>query len=708
MISPPNLIGSGRTPMIQQSEASECGLACLAMIAGYHGYRTDLVALRQRFSFSLKGATLGQLMDCAEKIGLSARPLRGDLDDLDHLALPAVLHWDLNHFLVLTKITRHVKGPKYHLQNPATGHEVVTRENISQHWTGVALELAKSDTFLPRIERKPMAIRQLWSSITGLWSSLRKILILSIILQLAALAAPFYLQSAIDTAYQAADKPLLYVLALGFGTLALIEFATNWLRSLVILHIGNALSYQVVVNLFRHLLSLPLSWFEKRHVGDIISRFGSTAPITQLITNGMVASLIDGAMAILTLALMLLYSPLLGALALLALLLFLGLRVVSFQSVRLQNVNSIAASALEQTAFIESIRGIATIKAFGQESNRLRLWQLKKVDAVNASIRLGRLGACFESVAGLITSIERVVFVYIAVSFALDGRMTVGVIFALQAYKQQFLNSGIRLIEQVINLSIIRVHLERISDIAFSRGEDGPSVRSIDDVNVQGRLSLEGIGFVYGAGEPPVLRSITFQIQPGEMVAFVGPSGGGKTTLMKIMMGLLDPNVGRVLVDGVPLPSLSKNAYRRHVGSVAQSDTLFNGTIAENIGFFASDLDMARVIEVARLAHVDEDIQRMPLGYDSLVGDMGSVLSGGQCQRVLLARALYNRPKILFMDEGTANLDQDSEEAVLAALKQLAITRVVIAHRPHAIAAADRVFMVHNTTVREVERKITN
>lgn len=697
-----------RTPMIHQSEAGECGLACLGMVAGHHGYRTDLLALRRRFSLSLKGTTLRQLMDCADMIGLISRPLRGDLDDLDQLTLPAILHWDLDHYVVLVKRSQSLKGARYQVHDPAHGRLTFSREDLSRHWTGVALEIFRGEQFAPITDRRAIRISHLWSSITGLWGGLRQLLVLSIVLQVAALAGPFYLQTGIDTALPAADKSLLYVLALGFGGLAVIEFVTSWLRSLVLVHINNSLSYQVVVNLFRHLLSLPLGWFEKRHVGDVISRFGSTIPITQLLSAGMMAAFIDGAMAVLTFILMVVYSPVLAAVAVCALAVYVGLRFGSFQAIRARNINSIATLATEQTAFIETVRGIATIKGFGQEANRLRLWQSKKADALNAGIQLGRLNAGFDAFTGLVIALERVVFVYFAVHFAFDGSMTVGMIFAFQAYKQQFLDSGVRVVAQVINLTIVRVHLARVSDIALSAPEDSPNALPVQANDIQGNVKLEGVGFTYGLNEPAILRDVDLEVKSGEMIALIGPSGGGKTTLMKVMMGLFEPTTGHISVDGIPLASMSKRSFRSLVGSVAQSDILFSGTISENIAMFAPDMDFERVEEVARIAGIHDEIQRMALGYNSLVGDMGSVLSGGQRQRVLLARALYGAPRILFMDEGTANLDEVTESLVLRALRDLPITRIVIAHRPQAIAAADRVFYVDGAQVRpvEIERKV--
>ncbi|QEA15870.1 peptidase domain-containing ABC transporter [Novosphingobium ginsenosidimutans] len=697
-----NLTGARRTPYIAQSEAAECGLACIAMVAAFHGYETDLGTLRQRFSFSLKGATLKQLMEVAEAIGFNSRPLRGEIDDLAEVQLPAVLHWDLNHFVVLTKVSKGFGGERYHIHDPGRGALVVGREELSRRFTGIVLELLKSETFRPVIEQNKLKITQLWTSMNGLWPSLRQIFLLSLVLQLAALAAPFYMQIAIDTVFPSFDAGLLKVLALGFAGLALIQFATSWTRSLVLLTLNNALSYQVIVNLFRHLVRLPLPWFEKRHVGDIISRFGSTQPITAQLSQGLIASLIDGIMALITLSLMFVYAPVLSLLAIGALLAYIGLRLAFLQAMKLRNVNVITANAQENSTFIETIRGIAAIKAFGQEGNRQRLWQKKKAEAVNANIKLGRLTAGFDAGNQLVVGLENVLFVYLAIGMAFDAKITVGMLFAYQAYKRQFLDAGIRLVEQAINYNLLQVHLSRISDIALSKPENLAITHTgYDDTGQRHIPSIElrNVRFSYGVGEPEILKGINLRIEPGESVALVGPSGGGKTTLMKIMMGLLKPTYGEVLIDGQPLEAYGLARWRAQIGSVAQDDQLFAGTIAENIAFFDPEPDMARIEEAARTACIADDIDRLPMRYQTLVGDMGSVFSGGQKQRILLARAVYGQPTTLFFDEGTSHLDNQKQDEVLAAIHGLDVSAVMVAHRSSALAQCNRAITVFDGIV---------
>ena len=681
--------GARKLPIIRQNEMTECGLACLAMVAGFHGFKTDIAALRRRFPTSAAGVTLSAIMEMAARLGLTCRALKVPLEDIRKLQTPAVIHWDMNHFVVL----KSAGAKSMVVHDPATGARRYARDAFSKHFTGVALELHPTKGFETGKERTKLRLHHLWTRIRGLKRTLVQALVLSAILQLFVLVSPFYLQLTVDEVLLKFDADLLFVLAFGFAALAVFNAIAELLRGYVLLYFGNMLNYQMVCNLFAHLISLPADFFEKRHIGDVVSRFGSVGPIRSLFTEGLVATVIDGVMAVATLVLMFVYSAALGSIALVALALYLILRVASYAPLRERSEDAIVSHAKEQSFFMETVRGILSIKLFGRESDRRRLWQNRFADAVNADVRVQKLGIWFSLGNSLIFGIEHVVLLYVAAKMTLGAEFTVGMIFAYMAYKRQFTDKALALVERLIEFRMLELHLSRIADIALAEPEPAtlPSSEIRGDVSLRGALCLEGVSYRYGEALPEIFGGVSVDIAVGETIAFVGSSGCGKTTLMKIMLGLFQPTAGRVLIDGRPLADIGVGEYRRHVGSVMQEDALFAGSIAENVAFFDSEIDMARVVHAATLACIHHEIVAKPMGYETLVGDMGSALSGGEKQRVLLARALYRQPKILFMDEGTSSLDVVTERGVNASIKSLGITRIIVAHRPETIRTADRV-----------------
>lgn len=703
-----NLGGRKRVAVVRQTEAAECGLACLAMVADFHGLKCDLTTLRRRFAISLKGATLKTLIAIADDLGFNSRALKVDLQALSELALPSVLHWNLNHFVVLARIDKGLRGDRYIINDPANGERVLGETDVSRHYTGIALELSPSERFQRKTERAPFRITQMWSRMVGLQTTLAQVLLLSIVMQAFAFAGPFYLQLAIDNAIPALDTDFVAALAAGFAGMAVLNLATSTLRDIILLKLGSTLGYQLVVNLFRQLVHLPIGYFEKRHTGDVISRFDSTQPITDMLSHGLIQAMIDGVMALITLALMFYYSALLASLSILALAIYVGVRLAWFGSLRLANVSTIAARAAESSTMIETVRGIAAIKLFAREGDRQRFWQNKRADVVNATIKMGRMQVWFDAANNAVMALENVLFVYLAVRMTIDGKFTVGMIFAFQSYKSQFLGGAMRLVGQWMQFRLLDVHLTRIADIALMPGESSTGgAGELHKPPLEGAIEIKGVHFAYGRGENEVLRGIDLTIKAGETIALIGPSGGGKTTLMKLLLGFYPPNSGEILIDGVPLHRFGLRRYRTQIGAVLQDDVLYAGSLAENIGFFDAGLDMERVKHVAMLACIHHEIMAMPMSYESLIGNMGTTLSGGQKQRVLLARALYGEPKVLFLDEGTAHLDIRTEASVNASVAKLGITRIIIAHRPETIQMADRVVALTNGQVMEVAQTIT-
>jgi ATP-binding cassette, subfamily B, bacterial CvaB/MchF/RaxB len=676
-----------RLPMIQQSEASECGLACLAMIASYHGRQVDLTGLRHRFAVSLKGMTMRSLLEMAQGLDLCGRGLRLEPEALATLRTPAVLHWDMNHFVTL----KSARGGGVVIHDPAFGVRTLTIEEVGRHFTGVALELTPTPGFRKGDEVRRLKLSELCGRIDGLGGAAGQALVLSVVLQVFVLASPFYMQIAVDEGVLQGDHGLLIALAVGFGLLTLIKLAADALRARVLLALSAVVSVQMVANLFHHMLRLPLDWFEKRHIGDMVSRFGATRPITDLISQGLVAAVVDGVMALFTVVALFVYSPLLAAIVIGALGLHLTLRLVSFHLLRERELAAIEAMAREQTCFIETAGAMQAIKLFGAESERESLWLGRTAAAINRRSDLAGLHLILRIANDAIYGIENLLVVYVGARLAIDSRLTVGMLFAFVSYKQQFLEKATRLLETAIRVRMLDLHLSRIADIALAAPEPGLDRGALFAEPLTGDLELRDVSFRYADAEPDILAGVDLRIEAGQMVAITGASGGGKTTLLKVMLGLLPPSRGEVLVDGRRMDDVGVAGFRAQVGAVMQDDALLSGSIAENITFFDAQPDLQHMRDCARLAGVDPEIMAMPMNYNTLVGALGTGLSGGQRQRLFLARALYRRPRILFMDEGTSHLDIAKEREVNAALARLNITRVIIAHRPETIAAADRV-----------------
>ncbi|CAM3765416.1 MULTISPECIES: peptidase domain-containing ABC transporter [Pseudoalteromonas] len=672
-------------PVIIQSEAAECGLASLAMVAGYHGYRTDLTRLRQRFSISIEGCTLLDIMHFAEKLHLTSRPLRIELEDLDALQTPAILHWNMNHFVVLKKANE----KRIVIHDPAGGEKTFTMEEASKHFTGVALELTPTKDFEKKEQKASLRFSDFWSRITGLKRSLLLIFMLSILLQVFTLAAPYYIQLVIDDVILTGDTSLLTVLAIGFFLVLLFEIATNALRGFTLLHFGNQMNIQLGANLFHHLVRLPIAYFEKRHMGDVVSRFGSLQQVKQLLTTGVIEAIIDGLMAIITLAMIFFYSPMLSAVVLVAVITYAIIRMLMYKPFRNISEQEIMARAEENSNFMETVRGIQTIKLFGSEVKREGQWQNRYASAINHNIRLGNFKIGYDAINRALFGIENIIVVYLAAHLVIAGGFSTGMLFAFMSYKRQFMDKTANLIEKLIEFKMLGLHFDRIADIALTDKEE-LQPDQYRKLNIEGKIEVKNLSFAYSDATPNVIDKLSLTINAGESVAITGPSGCGKSTLLKLMLGLNKPSSGEILVDGISLSQIGARQYRQQIAAVMQDDELLSGTVADNIAFFDSPINMEKVVHCAQLAAIHDDISDMPMGYDSLIGDMGSSLSGGQKQRIILARALYKDPKILFMDEATSHLDTGLEEDINDAVSRLKITRIIIAHRKETIASADR------------------
>ena len=694
--------GASRVPVMLQTEAAECGLACLAMVAAAHGHLSDLPTLRRQFSLSLKGLNLLDLVRMAETLKLHARALRAEVEDLAQLAQPCILHWDMNHFVVLVGVRRGVAT----IHDPAHGARRMKLEQLSRHFTGVVLELSPAADFMPQTQRQHVAPRQLLGRIVGLKRSLAQIFALALALEAFVLLSPFLMQWVVDDVLVSADRDLLVTLGVGFGLLVLIQAGTAAIRSWAVLVLSATMNLQWLANVFAHLMRLPVAWFEKRHIGDIWSRFSAVQQIQRTLTTSFLEAVLDGLLVVLTLAMMFFYSAGLTAVALAAVAVYALLRWAFFRPLREATEEALVHEAKKSSHFLESLRGVQAIKLFNAQADRQSRFTSLVVDTMNADIATRKLELMFAVLHRLLFGLERVAVIWLGALLVLDQRFSVGMLFAFMAYKEQFAQRISALIDKVVDLKMLRLQGERLADIVLTAPEQERAAAQVRRSAGIPAIELHDVSFAYSDAEPQVLSHVSLRIEPGESVAIVGPSGCGKTTLLKLMLGIHEPDAGELLIGGVPLPQLGLHAWRDLVGVVMQDEPLFSGSIAENISFFDLQPDMEWVQQCARVASVHDDIDAMPMAYHTLIGDMGSSLSGGQKQRILLARALYKRPKILLLDEATSALDVEGERLVNQAVKQLALTRVIVAHRPETIASAGRVIALHGGRVAQDLRSV--
>ncbi len=692
-----------QVPLILQTEIAECGLASMAMIASFYGHQFDMASMRQFSSAQSKGMNLQQLIKLGDKLALASRPLRCDISDLAKLTFPCILHWDLNHFVVLTGI----KKKQFFINDPSRGKRVLNTQDFSQHFTGVVLELTPTHHFEKRDEQKKLKLHQLWSKIFGLKTALTKVFVLSIIIQIFSLLSPYYMQLVVDEVLVSYDESLLIILVLGFSFITVINVITESVRSWLILRLSSLLNMQMGVNLLRHLFRLPMNYFESRHIGDIVSRFGSLAQLRERMTTGIVETAVDGLMSITVLIVMFMYSIPLTALVLSVIIIYMLIRLSLYKPINLATENTIHNQAKEQSNFLESIRGIQTIKLFSHETQRQSLWQNKYADVINSEIHLSKLNISIEAINKLLFGIENILLIYFSAHLVMEGVLTVGILLAFIAYKNQLITRFNNLIDQTIQFKMMRLHLNRIADIALHQQEEfreGDGSHLLSSENTEAELRLENISFSYSNSEANIINELSYTFKPGDSIAITGASGSGKTTLIKIMLGLLKPCTGRIFYNKVDITHLGLSNYRKNIAAIMQDDTLLTGSISDNISFFSPERDDNKIIQCAKLASIDKEIMKMPMTYNTPIGDMGSNLSGGQIQRILLARALYQQPSILLMDEATSHLDSHNEEKITKEIQQLDITRITIAHRPETIARAKKVVELKDGYLKNIEK----
>ncbi|CEM58839.1 peptidase domain-containing ABC transporter [Xanthomonas campestris pv. campestris] len=693
----PSLVFSSkrRVPHIRQTESSECGLACIAMLLSYYGHETSLGELRNRFTVSTSGATLASLIEIADANGLTTRPLRLELYELPKLSLPCMVHLHHGHFVVLTA----VRGGHVHISDPATGVKKIKLDEFDELFSGIALEAHPGPAF-KKIKSVPsVSLRDLAGSLRSLVPAFWGVGILALFLEGCALIAPQYLRLTMDQVLSVKDDGLVTTLAIGFSIVLLVQLVLTVARKWTLLWISSTTGLRWSSNLFRHLVSLPQSYFVKRHTGDISSRFQSIYSIQQSLTTKMMEAVIDGVMSFLMLLLLMSYdAPL--AFALLAFTIaYVGSRYAYYAKLKEANLDQINIDARRQSLLYETVRSIQPIKLF----NKSALWASRftnySAKATNATIGAERIRIGFDSVQLLIQGLCRIFVIWEGTRLVLSGDMTIGVLTVFLIYATQFSQRSINLADYLMQLRLLRLHTERISDITHSEPESFLHGNgALEDAAPA--IAIANGYFRYSSTDKWIMSALQLRAPAGQVIAIVGNSGVGKTTLIRVLAGLEDLQVGDFLVNGEDLRKVGKSSYRSKVSIVMQGDNLLSGTLSENISMFDEHIDQERLVQAAKLACIHDDIQRMPMGFNTRVGDLGNTLSGGQKQRIFLARAFYRRTKLLLMDEPTTGVDEQMGIQLMKNIKSIGATTVVVTHDKNISRMCDMHYLFVNGNLR--------
>lgn len=690
-----------RLPVVLQSEILECAHASLSMLAQHYGKAVSLQALRERFVPPTRGTSINELVQMAQAVGMQARVYRAEPNHLKQLHMPCVLHWDIVHFVVLESCDTDV----FEIVDPAIGRLSVAKEEFNRRFTGIVVEVEPGPDFKSQQQWvKRNALELLRIGLKERMGTIVSAALLALMLESLALASPLFIQIVTDSIISAADKRLLVVLSIAFVAASLLQTAISLARSSLLIRLGEALTIGWNVTVCGRLLKLPYDFFVRRSIGDIHSRFGSIDEIQRTVTHRFVEGALDGITALLSLALILMYSPMLAALTLLFSVLYGLFRFITFPRLRLAQERGIRVHASQQSLLLEILHGIHSIKANGYEASQLARYNRKTADTAKATASVQRWTKMVEEMGQSILRLQRVLAIAIGAALAIRGDLTAGMLVAYITYATQFSERSTRLLDLLSDWRMLIVHGNRLSDIVSGKSENAGGDEKANSTRCD--FVVENLRFRYNSDSPWILDRVSFEVSDGECVAIKGPSGTGKSTLAKLIMGLLEPEEGSISIGGVSIDRMRRDELRGQIACVLQDDQLFNGTIAENIAFFEPGFSRERVVETAKMTQIHAEIMNMPLRYETRVIDLGASLSGGQRQRLILARALYRNPRVLVLDEASSHLDLANESLVNEAISKLEITRIIIAHRPETLAIADRVLQLESGELKEVEQRI--
>ncbi|MBL0217071.1 MAG: peptidase domain-containing ABC transporter [Myxococcales bacterium] len=685
----------GRVPFVQQTEAADCGAACLTMVLRFLGRELSLDEVREAIGSGRDGADAATIVHGSEWFGLRGRGLSLDVEMLKFLPRGSILHWEFSHFVVLERVTKH--GAE--IVDPARGTRKIPWKQLRESFTGVALVFEVTEKFE---KRKAGAGRLTWylQQLFGQRRLLARIAVTSLLLRAFALAMPLLTAMVVDRVVPRGDAQLLVVIAGGVGGVLVFQALTNLIRTHLFLQLRTNLDTRLTLGFVDYLARLPFDFFQRRSAGDLMMRVNNNATIRELLTSNTLSALLDGVLVIIYLALIIVLAPVMAAIVGVLALVQITVFLLSRGRYRELQARALDAQARSQSYLVELFAGMATLKACAAEGRAVERWSNLYIDELNVSLERGRVSAMIDGIVGLLSSASPVIILVVGALMVIAGQLTLGGMLAVNAIAMGVLSPLQTLVSSALQLQLIGGYMDRIDDVLKQQPEQVGET-AVRAPKLTGRITLQNVSFRYNERAPLVVRDVSVDFKAGMSVAIVGRSGCGKSTLASLIAGLYRPVEGRILYDGHDLARLELKSLRRQLGTVFQSPYLFAGSVRSNIALTDPSLSLDRVVAAARLAHIHDDIDRMPMGYETLLADGGASLSGGQRQRVAIARALVHRPAVLVFDEATSALDGETEARVMENLGRLSCTRIILAHRLSTIVNADLILVMSQGEVVE-------
>lgn len=678
-----NIFGGKQIKEVYQSEIADCGLACITMILNYYGKSYNLEDLKRKYSSSISGSSLNDIIKVAKNEDLIALPYEIEEEDIEDIKTPCIAHWNNNHFVVISEI----KDSKVTIFDPANGKLKYSMSDFIDNFSFVICELSANEDFssVSVKNKNNNSLINVINNVNNSWKDIFNILLMSISLEIFIIMLPIFNKVVIDNIVIENNKNLLLPIGIGFLFIVFFKSLAEWFKKNMLLYLTANIQINLKYNIFNKLLKLPLNFYKKRGVADILSKFESLEEIKKTISKGIIESSIDTFTIIITSSVMLYLSPIMFSVVFLFLLVILLIKFLYIQKIRFKTNKLINAQVNEDNFLVESLKTIETTRGHNQEDFVFKKWYALYIDYIKSNTSLTKLNITIDSIEDFFINMQRIVIIWIGTAFIISGEITIGGLFAFVSYQIIFTQQLSNLITNLFNFRLLNIHFEKINEIKYANEEESRTGNISNDIfnqKIKGKIELKNVYFKYEGTSEYLFKNLNLVVEAGEHITINGKSGSGKSTLVKIIAGLLPIEKGQVLIDGMNIKDVGLEKYREQIGIVLQNEEqIYNGTVFDNINLFQELMEYERLYKSTKKAEIHEEIESMKMGYQTILGEIGNNFSGGQIQRLLLSRAFYKNPKILLLDEATNALDKELEMKIFKNLKDDKMTKISISHR---------------------------